>query len=271
MIQPSIISEVVIIRGGGLGDFLLTIPILNKAITHYDWVHLFTRGQYFKLVPHHLNEKVQCHDIDLSPEYIKSFTKGRDVISFWNDVTWITELEEGGAGNVITLDPRPDSSEHIVSYFFTELKWKMEDHYLLNAWLGDGWNPLSKTLWIHPGSGSKKKNAPLHYFTDRATSWLKNNESNQVVFSFGEADFSLLSQVKQLAVSGNSRFHSYEISCLKLLMQKIQAEAVSFLGNDTGPTHMAAMLGVPTEAIFISSNPKIWKPLGPRVKLLGGE
>ena len=54
-------------------------------------------------------------------------------------------------------------------------------------------------------------------------------------------------------------------------MERIRTEAACYLGNDSGPTHMAAMLGVPTEVVFISSNPEIWKPLGPRVQLLGGE
>ena len=271
MTSPSFAAEVVIIRGGGLGDFLLTIPILHIATTQYDCVHLFTRAQYFKLVPPQFYERVQCHDIDLSLEYIKSVSKARDVISFWNDARWIKELEEEGARQVITLDPRPNFPKHVVSVFFSVLKWKMEDHYFLNAWLGDCWDPKNKTLWIHPGSGSEKKNAPIHYFTDRASSWLRNNDSHQVVFSFGEADSSLLSQVKQSVISQNARFHSYEISCLKLLMERIRTEAACYLGNDSGPTHMAAMLGVPTEVFFISSNPEIWKPLGPRVQLLGGE
>ena len=51
MTSPSFAAEVVIIRGGGLGDFLLTIPILHIATIQNDCVHLFTRAQYFKLVP----------------------------------------------------------------------------------------------------------------------------------------------------------------------------------------------------------------------------
>ena len=41
-----------------------------------------------------------------------------------------------------------------------------------------------------------------------------------------------------------------------------------FVGADTGPTHLAAQLGVPTLALFGPTDPRIWKPVGPRVQVL---
>ena len=38
-----------------------------------------------------------------------------------------------------------------------------------------------------------------------------------------------------------------------------------YLGHDSGITHLAAMLGVPTIALFKTSDLQQWKPLGPRV------
>ena len=43
-----------------------------------------------------------------------------------------------------------------------------------------------------------------------------------------------------------------------------------YLGNDSGITHLAAMLGVPTVAIFGPTDPKIWRPVGPLVKVIQG-
>ena len=43
-----------------------------------------------------------------------------------------------------------------------------------------------------------------------------------------------------------------------------------YLGNNSGITHLAAMLGVPTVAIFGPTNPKIWRPVGPFVKVIQG-
>ena len=36
-----------------------------------------------------------------------------------------------------------------------------------------------------------------------------------------------------------------------------------FLGNDSGPTHLAAQLGVRTVAFFGPTDPGLWAPIGP--------
>src|SRR5579884_786892 len=41
-----------------------------------------------------------------------------------------------------------------------------------------------------------------------------------------------------------------------------------YLGNDSGITHLAALLGVPTIALFGPSDPAIWHPVGPAVKVI---
>ena len=59
-----------------------------------------------------------------------------------------------------------------------------------------------------------------------------------------------------------SRFHPYRtiagapLSAIKSLLQR----AMLFVGNDSGPAHMAAAFGVPVIAIFGSSDPDIWGP-----------
>jgi len=41
-----------------------------------------------------------------------------------------------------------------------------------------------------------------------------------------------------------------------------------FVGADTGPTHLAAQLGVPTVALFGPTDPAIWSPVGPCVQVV---
>lgn len=41
-----------------------------------------------------------------------------------------------------------------------------------------------------------------------------------------------------------------------------------YLGHDSGITHLAALLGVLTIAIFMNSNPAQWAPLGPDVTVI---
>ncbi|MBY0312983.1 MAG: glycosyltransferase family 9 protein [Phycisphaerales bacterium] len=46
------------------------------------------------------------------------------------------------------------------------------------------------------------------------------------------------------------------------------ARSRAFVGADTGPTHLAAQLGVPTLALFGPTDPNVWSPVGPAVRVL---
>lgn len=46
------------------------------------------------------------------------------------------------------------------------------------------------------------------------------------------------------------------------------AGASAFVGCDTGPTHLAAQLGVPTLALFGPTDPAVWRPVGPGVRVV---
>lgn len=42
------------------------------------------------------------------------------------------------------------------------------------------------------------------------------------------------------------------------------------VGNDSGPTHLAAAVGCPTVAVFGPTDPAAWAPVGPRVRVVAG-
>jgi glycosyl transferase family 9 (putative heptosyltransferase) len=42
------------------------------------------------------------------------------------------------------------------------------------------------------------------------------------------------------------------------------------VGNDSGPTHLAAAVGCPTVAIFGPTDPLVWAPVGSRVRVVAG-
>ncbi|MGD9690352.1 MAG: glycosyltransferase family 9 protein [Phycisphaerales bacterium] len=44
-----------------------------------------------------------------------------------------------------------------------------------------------------------------------------------------------------------------------------------FVGADSGPTHLAGQLGVGTVALFGPTDPGVWKPIGPRVRVVAPE
>ena len=56
-----------------------------------------------------------------------------------------------------TLKSRPTEEPHVVTQMFQTLGWEFPVEELHFSWLGDSWKMKNQTLWIHPGSGSKKK------------------------------------------------------------------------------------------------------------------
>jgi ADP-heptose:LPS heptosyltransferase len=53
-------------------------------------------------------------------------------------------------------------------------------------------------------------------------------------------------------------------------LASIIATADVYVGNDAGPTHLAAALGRPTVAIFGPTPPSVWRPLGENIHVVCG-
>ncbi len=264
-------NDLFLIRGGGLGDFLLTLPLIFEACNLYAKVHLYTRLAYKALLMGECPPNLFIHDMDAEFDQILDSCLKADVITFWSDEEWIESLRSCGTKSVVCLQSNPLEKPHVVTRFFLDLGWETTPDPLNFPWLGDRWNHASKTLWVHPGSGSVTKNADFAFFEKKARKWLAADAGNRVVFSFGEADENPFlafkqSPIREIHSVGVERFPS-----LSELKEMMLSRAGAYLGNDSGPTHLAAMMGIPTEACFVSTDPGIWRPLGPRVKLIGTE
>jgi ADP-heptose:LPS heptosyltransferase len=53
-------------------------------------------------------------------------------------------------------------------------------------------------------------------------------------------------------------------------VKSLLAGAVLFVGNDSGPAHMAAAFGLPVVVLFGSSDPDIWRPWRTECAVLTG-
>ena len=261
-------EKLVFIRGGGLGDVLLTIPILFEACNRYQQVKLFTRACFHPLLHDLKLKQLVLYDLDEEGKDLCVICKDMDVFTFWNDQEWVDELLEAGAKKVIPLLSRPKTEPHFVEHLYYALDWSFRNEVHNTPWLGDYWSSQSKTLWIHPGSGSSKKNAALSFFENRAMNWLEKDTENRIIFSFGESDQECRESLLCSSIAEQKEVQFLSGLSLSAFKTSLEEEAGSYLGNDSGPSHLAAMLGIPTEVLFISTNPEVWRPLGPRVKLL---
>ena len=122
-----------------------------------------------------------------------------------------------------------------------------------------------RTLWIHPGAGSPEKRWPLASFLEVADRW-RTQTRTEVRFLLGEAD---LEMTAPLEAAG----FRIELPPTPLDMARLFSREDVFLGNDSGPSHLAALMGIRTLAIFVSTDPRIWGPWGSHsfVVASGGE
>ena len=111
--------------------------------------------------------------------------------------------------------------------------------------------PIENFAVIHPFSGSANKNWPLDSYQAVAAAL-----DMPVKFCLGPED-QLAPRMKEVIRID----HLYDLACL-LSTSRL------FIGNDSGITHLAAAVGIPTIAIFLSTDPRIWAPRGDHVTVL---
>jgi ADP-heptose:LPS heptosyltransferase len=116
---------------------------------------------------------------------------------------------------------------------------------------------------IHPGSGSAAKNWPAEQYA-QVVDRLQREYGLASVILGGPADAHALVMVHDRADQPPSAVVERPLLVVAALVRR----AAAFLGNDSGLAHLAGLLGVPTLALFGPSDPTLWEPLGPRVRML---
>ena len=127
----------------------------------------------------------------------------------------------------------------------------------------------NRRIVFHPGSGGASKNHPREFWAAllRDFRGIVSDKAPLAVL-LGPAEEPCLSFYReQLSGDETEIILSPEIEPLLRLLKN----ATLYLGHDSGITHLAAMLGTPTIALFRTSNLDQWKPLGPRVEVIEEE
>jgi ADP-heptose:LPS heptosyltransferase len=110
-------------------------------------------------------------------------------------------------------------------------------------------------LVVHPGSGSARKNwAGMGAVASR---WRGAGGAVIVVSGPAEGD-------STPAVTGDVTVHCEPLDRVAALL----ARATVYLGNDSGVSHLAGLLGARGVSVFGSSDPVAWRPLGDGIRVL---
>ncbi len=127
----------------------------------------------------------------------------------------------------------------------------------------------SKTVF-HPGSGGQGKNHPPDFWIELIDELSKASflSGHDFVVLLGPAEERLYPFFIENVHYRNTQILFYpEIEDLIPLLGK----ASLYVGHDSGITHLSAMLGTPTIALFKRSSVPQWSPLGPAVRVIQSE
>lgn len=127
------------------------------------------------------------------------------------------------------------------------------------------WNLQQRLVVIHPGSGSSHKCMEAASFAP-IIAWLDQEEAFPVLLE-GPSDGECVAQVLRLLSVPVPVVRNRELSSSVAVLY----HADLYLGHDSGITHLAAALSIPTIACFGPTSPRRWAPLGHRVTILTGE
>jgi ADP-heptose:LPS heptosyltransferase len=276
--------NVLIFHLGALGDFILTWPfaLALSRIYPQSRVIFVTHGEKGQLAEKVL--RLESSDVETGwhglfnetpalPERAEKLLLGAHAIYTFLSPTpiWLANVNRlNSLAKLVAMEPKPpaDFSSHASQWLLEQLK----DHPIERAATeqilrsvadrGVGFTRKpGRDILIHPGSGSPAKCWPLVNFLELAAKFKENGTGVRFLIGEVERERWSSSDLDRLGGAGELREPK---SYAQLLVEL--STAAAFIGNDSGPGHLAGIIGVPTFSIFTSTKPEQWQPLGPRVQ-----
>ena len=224
--------DLLVIRACAIGDFVLNLPALVALQKKHPKVRFTLVGNPSSLeLARDFVAVRQIHSIELEP-WARLFYEPIPELEFDSAIVWMKD--DTLAGNLrLSGIPNVLRTDPFPTYGHAA------DHLLRTLSLEppdlpDLWAPESQSVVIHPGSGSQKKNWP--YF--------------EVLMNRLPACVPLPKDLRLRVLSHHLR------------------HCRAYIGNDSGITHLAAYIGCPTIALFGPTDPRVWGPIGRRVRII---
>lgn len=283
--------RILIIRPGAIGDTLLTLPVIQELRIQLGAEHITLVGnadvlplaQASGIVDATSSYGLLRWSEVFSPNGLRDSTtltllQQTDLAICWlRDTDGIVRrnLLAAGIQQLIIVPGRPpeDAAMHITQYLAGTVGLTLTMPDLLRWQLPplEQNDQLEETkrqvIAIHPGSGGARKCWPVKSFAAVIEQLWQGGQA--VLLLAGPADGERMAMLEQFLPPPPSPLMLKIVKDAPLLeVAQHFRQCQGYLGNDSGITHLSAMLGLPTLALFGPSNPAVWRPLGPKVEVL---
>lgn len=278
-------GRILVIRGGAIGDFVLTLPVLAALRQRFPETALDVMGYpHIASLARLAGTVTEVRPIEsrslagffarggaLDPALADYFASCDVIFSYLFDPDSIfhTNVARVSRAQLILGPHRPDESSDL--HATDQLLKPLERLAIFDAvpmpTLPS--NPAKVSLRppalaVHPGSGSERKNWPETHWIEllrivaKSTPW-------HVRLVGGEAEEMRLERLAEhLPVD---RVEIWRSLPLHELASRL-ATCSRFIGHDSGISHMAAAAGVPVLALWGPTREAVWRPRGRSVDLI---
>ena len=269
-----------------LGDALLTFPILVALRAKFTNVHITFVGSSAVLPiaqEWHIAEEVREFDKHWSKLFsdeavhrskLRPLLQQTDLALGWPTMSAMKlrqNLLEAGAKYAIILKPPDEGSTHVVVHI-AELAGvqPVQPEKIALPYTGPaGFNLYKAPVALHPGCAEYRR-WPASSFSALIDALLRLQYP--VLLLGGPNEAELLKMVQQHLKTAPEKGMLTVLNNVPLSEVARQLkQSGCFVGHDTGTSHLAGMLGIPTLVLFGPSNPAIWRPVGPNVEIIQHE
>jgi len=287
-------NRILVIRGGAIGDFILTLPTLKALREAYPQAHLEILGyKHIAVLAEHRFYAQAVRSIEYGPlssffaknselptDLANHFASFDLVISYLYDPDGIFEnnLRRCGVENLIHGPAKVDDRDHAArqlarpleelglraSDFAPRIYPSTEDRKFAEDFLRGMPQPI---LAIHPGSGSETKNWPIENWIEFGNVVLDSDKfRGSLIIVSGEADQGRSNELETIWRNDRVQFaRNLPLPVLAALL----GHAI-FVGHDSGISHLAAAVGAKCILLFGPTNPEVWAPMNENVEVIRG-
>ncbi len=277
-------GKILVIRGGAIGDFILTLPAIAALRRQFPGAQLEVLGY-----PHiaqlalvgGLADRVQPIEArglagffarggELAPHLAEYFSGFNIIVSYLYDPDAIfqTNVVSCARGQFIAAPHRPDENEltHATRVYLKPLERLaiFEADPVPRLALAAQPSTVSPQLALHPGSGSESKNWPESKWVELLARLVAETQINLLLVG-GEAEGERLQRLA--AKIPPERCEVARSLPLAELGARLQSCA-GFVGHDSGISHLAAALGVSCVVLWADTLDEIWRPQGRHVLVI---
>lgn len=284
--------RILVIRGGAIGDFVLTLPAIKLLRDRFPQAHLAILGyrhiialaenRFYADAVRSLESgrlaSFFARGAELPNEWCEYFSGFDFVVSYLFDPDQIFEqnLRRTGVEMYVASSAKIASNEHAARQLarpLEELGLQLSeaaarlypsagDCELAENFLQAHSPPV---IALHPGSGSASKNWPITNWLQLCQWILQTETASALLLVSGEAEEKEMGALSALGPA--SRVHRAKDLALPLLAAVLRKCAL-FLGHDSGISHIAAAVGTPCILLFGATDPRVWAPLNGNVQVL---